>query len=119
MKKRSKKGFTLIELIVVVAILAILAAIAIPNFMGMTKKAETATQVAAASELANAINIYNTMNPSSAIAGVDDAAITTLEGADLDVAFDGVPAADLATKVYARITIADGRATVTNRDYIA
>ena len=40
MKKKKKKGFTLIELIVVIAILGILAAIAVPRFSGFTNKAK-------------------------------------------------------------------------------
>ena len=42
MKKLNKKGFTLIELIVVIAILAILAAILIPAITGYIKRAENA-----------------------------------------------------------------------------
>lgn len=42
MKKLNKKGFTLIELIVVIAILAILAAILIPAVTGYIQKAEQA-----------------------------------------------------------------------------
>jgi type IV pilus assembly protein PilA len=42
MKKLNKKGFTLIELIVVIAILAILAAILIPSITGYISKATQA-----------------------------------------------------------------------------
>lgn len=46
MKKLNKKGFTLIELIVVIAILAILAAILIPAVTGYISKAEQARDAA-------------------------------------------------------------------------
>ena len=40
---KSKKGFTLAELLIVVAIIAVLVAIAVPLFVGAIQKAEKAT----------------------------------------------------------------------------
>lgn len=45
-KLRSKKGFTLMEMLIVVAIIAILIAIAIPTFSAQLDKANQATDAA-------------------------------------------------------------------------
>ena len=52
-KKMNKKGFSLIELIVVIAILAIIAAIAIPRFAVIQANSEVKSDVATAAEIVN------------------------------------------------------------------
>ena len=39
MKKTNKKGFTIVELVIVIAVIAILAAVLIPTFTNVVKKA--------------------------------------------------------------------------------
>ena len=55
---KAKKGFTLVELVVVIAILGILAGIAIPRFMEATKAARGAKIVADMRTIESAVNIY-------------------------------------------------------------
>ena len=45
-KRKSKKGFTLMEMLIVVAIIAILVAIAIPTFSSQLNEAKKATDQA-------------------------------------------------------------------------
>ena len=40
MKRNNKKGFTIVELVIVIAVIAILAAVLIPTFGGVIKTAE-------------------------------------------------------------------------------
>lgn len=48
---KKKKGFTLIELIIVIAIIAILAAVALPKFMEMRENANVKADIATAKNL--------------------------------------------------------------------
>lgn len=50
-QNKKKKGFTLIELIIVIAIIAILAAIAIPNFLGIQRKSKVKADIASAKNI--------------------------------------------------------------------
>ena len=57
-KMNTKKGFTLIELIIVVAILAVIAAIAIPSVAGLIDKANVSADKSNANEMTNAIERF-------------------------------------------------------------
>ena len=58
MKRNNKKGFTIVELVIVIAVIAILAAVMIPTFGGIIKKANnSAVQQAAAALYKQAIAI--------------------------------------------------------------
>lgn len=56
--KSSKKGFTLIELMIVVAIIGILAAVAIPKFAEMLEKAREGATKGNIGAIKSAVSIY-------------------------------------------------------------
>ena len=51
MKKSNKKGFTIVELVIVIAVIAILAAVLIPTFTNLIKKANESSDVQAARQM--------------------------------------------------------------------
>lgn len=89
--RKSKKGFTLIELMIVVAIIGILAAIAIPNFLRFQLKSKSsegkvniaAIRTAEESYLAEfGVYVGATVNPAADVPGSQKAGFDTGGGFD-------------------------------------
>ncbi|MBQ9735719.1 MAG: prepilin-type N-terminal cleavage/methylation domain-containing protein [Clostridia bacterium] len=59
MKKTNKKGFTIVELVIVIAIIAVLAAVLIPTFAGVIKKANLAADQRAVQQMTEKLEIAN------------------------------------------------------------
>ena len=59
MRNTNKKGFTIVELVVVVAVIAILAAVLIPTFSGIIRKANISADTAIAQNLNKALEAEN------------------------------------------------------------
>ena len=58
MKKNNKKGFTLVELLVVIAILAILATVTVVGYLGFTQRAKESNATSELTQVRNVINAY-------------------------------------------------------------
>ena len=55
MRKMNKKGFTIVELVIVIAVIAILAAVLIPTFVGLVNKANQSADIQAVCQMNTAL----------------------------------------------------------------
>lgn len=118
MKKSNKKGFTLVELIVVIAIMAILAAVLVPTVTNKIKDANAASQATTAENIAKTISLYLAETAEPKMSGLG----TKLTEAGYAQAT--VTTADKTIKVKQKandsveytITIGDKKATITWTD---
>ena len=61
-KRNNKKGFTIVELVIVIAVIAILAAVLIPTFAGIIKKANLSADEQAVRQMNTALAMYEAEN---------------------------------------------------------
>lgn len=76
MKKSNKRGFTIVELVIVIAVIAILAAVLIPTFSNVIKKAQTSADIQACRQM----NEYLAVNEVLAGKTITDAIDALEEG---------------------------------------
>lgn len=77
MNVNKKKGFTLIELIVVIAILGILAAVAVPRLSGFQGDARAKADASNLTMLNNSVEAYNAQNGSYPVSGATAANVVS------------------------------------------
>ncbi len=76
---RNKKGFTLVELIVVIAIVAILAAVSIVGYQSYINKARTSNDITDARNMTGVLQAYMTLNGLEEVDPAEIRAIVNLE----------------------------------------
>ena len=80
-KRKNKKGFTIVELVIVIAVIAILAAVLIPTFSSLIKKADESADIQAVRQMNTSLAIHETTDTLDNIADV----IAALDKENLDL----------------------------------
>ncbi len=93
-KKRERRGFTLIELMVVILIVGILAAVAVPILRGKIDQAKWSEAAATAGAIRTSVRDYYAENPTAAVA-LAGTALTDTTAAQL-----GFKSGDLTGKYF-------------------
>ena len=83
MKKNNKKGFTLVELVIVVAVMAILVAVAIPTVASITSSAQTSTDKSNARTIESMIKLE--MAETSATSATESVVASAIAKAKLGI----------------------------------
>ena len=112
MKKMNRKGFTIVELVIVIAVIAILAGVLIPTFSGIVTKA----QISAAEQ-----QFMNAYKEGYAYALADDGLVTANEvekvGDKFQVTFSTANS-NAATVAIGTFSVSDGTETFNNNKNI-
>ena len=79
MKNLKKKGFTIVELVIVIAVIAVLAAVLIPTFVNLTKKANLSADQQAVRQMNVALATTEADTIKEAVAALDEAGYNALD----------------------------------------
>ena len=88
--RKSNKGFTLVELIIVVAIIAVLSAVVAPQYLRYVEKSKISADKDTAAAIEQAVNVL----VADGIATADDDYVTWVVSGD-DAGLDGAGATDV------------------------
>ena len=110
-KLMSKKGFTLVELMIVIVIMGILVAVAIPVYGAVTKNAETKTCKS------NMSSIKSTASTWQMTGGTDGGQITLGDGSSIDLAANASFKNQFDGGKLPQCPVAKDDTAVANKDY--